>query len=508
MELPLNHSNDPDFSGGRSLSDQATRSSFFLLIAKCLRYSFVFIVQILLMNLLVPSDFGLVRFVSVIIGIINLVNELGLSFAVIQKKSLLDSELSSAFTVNALLGIAVYVVIYFIAPICASFFGNDQVTALVRVGAFASFFGGLSVVHRSLLQRRLQYGKLAVIEMISAALGSGGALVLALCHFGVWSLLASLVIFNLVSSLLLMSRIPWPKGSYVNLAAAKSLFFFGGTVVIQRVLEYGVQNFDYLVVGKSFGEKTLGIYSIAHMLMTLPQLALGVVIGSVLLSTFSRIQDDDRRLSAAFLKVNILTSIVSVPYFVLIFSYADEMMHAVSFLKHGDAWVPAVIPIKILSLLGLLFAFSSYPGTIWLSKGKVRLRIYWGVFGLITVIAAVLAGRPMGINGICCALVIRGIILFPILLLVTYRVIGLHPFDFIKVLMPSIFCGLGMLVFTMTLSVLVPGDSFSRDLWTLIAGLAGGIAVYLFLLFSFFKNTFNTFKEMILSIKEIGVKVP
>jgi O-antigen/teichoic acid export membrane protein len=499
-----NPSYDPDMTGGRSLSNQAARSSFFLFIAKGVRYFFVFIVQIILMNLLLPSDFGLIRFVTIIIGIINLVNEMGLSFAVVQKKSLLDSELSSAFSINALLSCALYVLIFLIAPTCASFFGNDQITVLVRVGALASFFGALSVVHRSLLQRRFQYGRLAIIETGSALAGSAGALMLAFAGFGVWSLLAGMFIFNTLSSLVLMATTSWPRGNYLNISSSRKLFFFGGAIVIQRILDYGTQNFDYFVVGKSFGEKTLGIYSIAHTLMTLPQMALGVIVGSVLLSAFSRMQDDDQRLSTGFLKVNALTSIISVPYFVMLFSFPKEMMHTVSFINHGDTWIPAAMPLKILSILGLLFVFSSYPGTIWLSKGKLKLRLYWGIFGLLTVVAAVLAGRPTGLNGICLALVVRGIILFPVLLMITDRVIGLRPSDYIKVLAPSICCGLGMLAFTTIFSTLVPGTSFKRDVWTLFAGSTGGIIVYYFLLFFFFKNTFKSFCDFIVSFKNIG----
>jgi O-antigen/teichoic acid export membrane protein len=506
MGATANPSYDPDFSGGQSLSSKATRSTVFLFIAKGLRYSFVFIVQLILMNLLTPSDFGLMRFVGVIIGIINLVNEMGLSFAVVQKKTLLDKELSSAFSLNALISSAVYAAIFLLAPLCAAFFGDDRITPLVRVGAFASFFGALSVVHRALLQRRLHYGRLAVIEMASAAAGSGGALVCAVCGLGVWSLLASMIIFNMTSSIALMILHPWPKGNYADLASAKSLSFFGGAVVIQRVLEYCVQNFDYLVVGKAFGEKILGIYSIAHTLIALPQLALGVIVGSVLMSAFSRMQDDDERLVSAFLKVNTLTSIVSVPFFVIIFSYAHEMMHTVSFINRADTWVPAALPIQILSLLGLLFAFSSYPGTIWLSKGRVKLRIGWGVFGLVTVAAAALAGMPFGINGICCALVIRGVVLFPILLMVTHRVIGLKPIRFIKVLVPSVCCGIGMLAVTLVFQKIIPGTAFSRDFLTIIIGSACGMAVYFFLLFFFFKKSFQTLWEMLTTIKEVGVK--
>ncbi len=503
MEQPPNPLYDPNLSGGLSLSSQATRSSFFLFIAKAIRYSFVFIVQLILMNLLQPSDFGLIRFVTIVLGIIDIVNELGLSYAVVQKKSLLDTELSSAFSLNALLSGALYALAFFIAPLCASFFGNDQITVLIRVGAFASFFGGLSVVHRSLIQRRLQYGRLAIIEVASAIAGSGGALLLAIGGYGVWSLLASMFIFQTISSCALMATTSWPRGNYLNLASSKTLFFFGGAVVIQRIINYVVQNFDSLVVGKSFGEKSLGIYSIAVTLMTLPQLALGVVVDSVLLSAFSRIQDDNQRLAAAFLKANVFASIVSVPYFILIFSFSKEMMHTVSFLNHGDAWLPAALPLKIFTLLGLLLVFSSFTGTLWLAKGKVRLRIYWEVVGLVTIVIAVLAGRPLGINGICSALVIGGAFLFPILLIITNRVIGLRPFIFIKALLPSIACGAGMLAVTMLSSKLIPGDSFTRDVWALLAGGVGGLAIYTLLLFLFFKDTLQSFFEIIVLIKGI-----
>ena len=503
MEQPQNSLYDPNLSGGLSLSNHVTRSSLFLFIARGIRFSFVFIVQLILMNLLMPSDFGLIRFVTIIIGIINLVNEMGFSYALVQKKSLLDAELSSAFSLNVLISSALYAITFFIAPLCAAFFNNDQITVLIRVGAFASFFGALSVVHRSLLQRRLQYGRLAIIEVASAFAGSSGALLLAVGGYGVWSLLASMFIFNIVSSCALMATVSWPRGNYLNLASSKSLFFFGGAVVIQRIINYGVQNFDSLIIGKSFGEQSLGIYSIAVMLITLPQLGLGIIFESVFLSAFSRIQDNNQRLITAFLKANTFTSALLAPYFILLFSFSKEMMHAVSFINHGDAWLPAAVPLKIFALLGLFLVFSYYTGTLWLAKGKVRLRIYWEVIGLATLVIAVLAGRPLGIKGICSAIVIGGVFLFPFQLMITNRVIGLKPSVFIKVLLPSIICGIGMLAFTMLTSKLIPGDSFTRDVWTLLVGTVGGCAIYSMLQFLFFKDTVKSFFEVISLIKEI-----
>jgi teichuronic acid exporter len=502
MQTTENPSYDPALSGGRSLSSEAARSSFFLFVAKCIRYLFVFIVQLILMNLLAPADFGLIRFVTIVIGVMNLINELGLSFAVVQKKTLIDGELSAAFSLNAFIGSGLYLLLFFLSPLVASFFGNDQLTVLIRVGAFSSFFGGLSVVHRSLLQRRLRYGRLALIEVVAALAGSAGALVMAIRGYGVWSLLASTFIFNLLSSLLLMITAAWPRGNYLKLRPAKSLFAFGGVVVMQRILDYGVQNIDYLVIGKWFGTKLLGIYSIAHILMVLPSLAFGMVIGSILLSTFSRMQDDNQRLVSAFLRVNVLTSIVSVPYFVLLMSFAKEMMHTVSFLNQGNTWTPATVPIKILALLGLLVSFSSYPGTIWIAKGKVQLRLYWEAIGLIAIIAAVLSGKPWGIHGICIALVVRGFLLFPVHLIITHRVVGLLPFEFLKALFPAFFGGLVMLTVTALCSKFVPGDSFKRDFLVLIMGSIGGITIYLLVLIFLFQDTWNSFKEILLSLRK------
>jgi O-antigen/teichoic acid export membrane protein len=383
------------------------------------------------------------------------------------------------------MGMLLYGVTFFAAPYCAAYFGNPEITNLIRAGGLASLFGALSIVHRSILQRRLKYGHLARIEIISAFAGSTTALIMALSGCGVWSLLGSMLAYNILSSIILLTSVAWPQGSYLHLKPAKTLGLFGAGVVAQRIAEYGAQNFDFIVVGKAFGEQILGVYSIAFTIVTLPQVALGVVIGNVLMSMVSRIQNDDKQLGDVFLKLSLFTSIISVPFFVIIFSYAHEMMHAVSFINHGNKWLPAASLLRILTLLGLLYTFSSYPGTIWLAKGKVKLRIFWAVVMFISVVISVFAGLPFGIKGICFALVIRGLIFFPVILFVTYRVIGLKPLRYIKTLQPSITCGI-----IMPLSRYIPGTSFARDIWVFLGGSILGLLLYGAVLKLFFKNSF------------------
>jgi len=86
MTHPQSYSSELTVDQEKSLGSLALRSSFFVLIAKLFRYGFVFLSQIILMNLLNPADFGLMRYVTIVLGIVNLINEAGLGVALVQKK--------------------------------------------------------------------------------------------------------------------------------------------------------------------------------------------------------------------------------------------------------------------------------------------------------------------------------------------------------------------------------------------------------------------------------------
>ncbi len=477
-------------------SFHTTRSSLFLMTARGLRYSFIFIVQIILMNLLTPSDFGLVRIAAVVIGIFDLVNEMGISYALVQRNRISETELSSAFSLNLLTGGLLYVIFFFCAPVSGSVFSNPKITGLVRLGSFASFFGSISVVHRSVLQRNLRYERMAIIEVTSAFAGAVTSVLMAVSGWGVWSLLASTFVYNIISSLLFMTTISWPSGNYMNPLACKSLFFFGGTIVLQRILNYGVQNFDSLIVGKYLGEQSLGIYSIAVTIITLPQAVLGIIVDTIFLSVFSRLQNDNKRLAASFLKSNEVTSTLLLPFFIIVFSFPKEIMSIICLFNNRNIWIQAATPIRILSLLGLLFIFSSFTSILWLAKGKVKLRLWWEMVGLFTIAYAVIIGKTWGIQGICSAIVIAGLLIFLLHLNITKRVIGIGPLYFITILLPSVICGSGMLIFNIILSSLFPGDSLFRNASILTAGAVAGLLIYYMIMSILFKNTRKTLCEI------------
>lgn len=433
---------DPVFMPETPLYGAAVRSSFLILVAKTIRYAFVFLSQLILMNFLNPGDFGLMRFVTIVLGVANLVSEAGLGVAIVQKKRLLPEEIASSFFLVIVLSLGLYAAIFVSAPAIAMFLKNEKCIDLIRIGGLSAPIGGISIVQRGLMQRRFQYGRLSCIEAISAVSGSIAGILFGYSGFGVWSLVWGVLIYTSLSTVLSIFMGERIKGNVFDFKSSVALWIFGLGMVVQKIIDYGSLNLDYVVIGKLFGETALGIYGAAFVTITLPQLALGVVLANVALSAFSRFQEDNERLSGAFVRLTKVTTALSVPYFVLVFALAPEIMKVITFIRPSDKWVPAAPLLKILAPLGLMYCLNSYPGIVWIAKGMTKFRIQWAMFSFFTLAFAVAVGSLYGVSGVCTALVVRALALFPISLFINQRTFGLSPLTYCKAIMPSICSGL------------------------------------------------------------------
>jgi len=483
---------DPQLPEGEGFGTLAMRSSMAVAVAKVIRYMFVFIVQIVLMNLLDPSEFGLMRYVMVVMGFINLIGTAGLSISIVQKKELQQTELGPVFSLNIVLCILLYGLAWIVAPRFAHYFGNTQLTGLIRLGSIAIPLGGVVVIHRALLQRRFKYNMLSFAEVTSAIISSTVSLVMAVMGYGILSLVWGTVLFQLVSTvqLLLFQKGVIPR--FKNMKLALPLFSFGLGWVAQQLINYITFNIDNLIVGKIFGEEALGIYAIAYDFIRTPQLALGVIMGTVVMSVLSRLQGDDTRFANAYLKLTLIVASAATPFLMLIGTMSEDLMHALTIFRPSDKWLPIVNPLHILAFMGVLYSYSSFSVTAWVAKGRIDIQIYWALAMLGTVVVSVLAGSPFGIIGVCFAMLIRAVIVFPILLWVCKKTLGFSPLGYLKVLMPSAVCGAGFVGSVLGVLFMFPVTSPLLHTVRLFGGAAVGFLVYTALFYLLFRKQWRT----------------
>jgi PST family polysaccharide transporter len=155
-------------------------------------------------------------------------------------------------------------------------------------------------------------------------------------------------------------------------------------------------------VGRWLGAVRLGEYSRAYQLMSVPTGLLGDVLDKVLFPTMARVQDDPRRLAAAFLQGTGLLALVTLPVGVVSAIVAPELV-AVAF---GPRWAGLVAPFQVLAL-GMMFRVC-YRMSDSLSRatGKVYRRAWrQGLFALLVFLGA-LAGQTRGVVGVATGVLI------------------------------------------------------------------------------------------------------
>jgi PST family polysaccharide transporter len=354
-------------------------------------------VLVILTRLLAPADFGLVSAALVVIAFSLNFSQLGLGPALIQRPDLQPRHVSTAFFASIGFSLLVTALIWFAAPLIARFFRMEHLTPVVRVLALVFPITGIATVSESLLQRDLRFRLLANRDVFSYGLGYGIVGVgLALLGWGVWALvLAQLTQVSLRTAILLRAS--------PNLIPARptwrsfiELMHYGVGQSISRVGVISANQADNLVVGRWLGAIPLGEYSRAYQLMSVPTGLLGDVLDKVLFPTMARVQDEPRRLAAAFLQGSALLALVTLPVGVVAAILAPELV-AVAF---GSRWTAVVVPFQVLAL-GMMFR-TGYRMSDSLSRatGKVYRRAWrQGLFALLVFFGA-LVGQTRGVVGV------------------------------------------------------------------------------------------------------------
>ncbi|UCH51234.1 MAG: MOP flippase family protein [Chloroflexota bacterium] len=472
-------------------------------ISQLSNQAFLFIVTAILARLLTPEDFGIVGMAAIFTGLVATVNELGLNAAIIQRKELSESHLATSFWAIMAMGILIFGIAILAAPFVARFFGKDIVAPVVILSSSGFLIGSLGVVQGSLLIKGMLFKQLAATEIGATIISGTAATVMAFAGFGVWSLALKGVIFSFASVVLLWLVCSWRPSIHFSLESFKQLFGFSVKVTGTRVVNYFQANVDYMVVGKLFGAYSLGIYSLAYRLITMPLTKISSIVTRVTFPAYSSIQDDDLRLRRGYLKEIAYISLVTFPALTGLFAVAPEFIRVI----YGEKWVSAILPLRILCIVGVVKSIGTTVGSIHYSKGRADIALKWNISKFVILTGGIFAGSRYGIVGVATAIAIVTAALFPIIQWVTNRLIKLSFREYLRALYPSTSASTLMLLFLAAYRLLLHGISWQNDFFNLISSVLLGSVVYFVTLKVARMRVLDEFFAIILStLKPVSLK--
>lgn len=352
-----------------SLSKKVVRGGMWVFGLRIISRSLGFVRTIILARLLAPSDFGLLGIAMLAIATLETFSQTGFQAALVQKKDNIESYLDTAWTVSAIRGVILFLILLLSAPVVAKFFNSPQAALVIKVVAVSTLLSGFRNIGILFFQKELEFNKQFTYELSATLVDVTVAITLAFMLRNVWALVWGGLAANFVR--LFMSYIlhPYRPHARFNKAEFKELFGFGKWVLGSSILGFLITQGDDIFVGKMLGVTALGFYQMAYLISNLPATEITHVISQVTFPAYSKLQDDLPKLREAYLKVLQVTAFLSFPAAGLIFVLAPDFTQI--FL--GEKWLPMVPAMQILVLAGLVRSIAATTGHVFYAVKRVRI---------------------------------------------------------------------------------------------------------------------------------------
>lgn len=388
------------------ITGKTSRGIVWSFIGQGINKGTTFVALMILARLLTKEDFGLVSAATIIVSFLYVYKDLGLGNALIQYRGDIEKAASSVFWINLILGIILTIVTFLIAPITAQYFGNYQITPVLRCLGLSFVINSFGIVHLILLRKELLYKKRIIAEIVGAFVKGLASIILALTGYGVWAIVIGQLIGASSTVIVAWLVLPWRPRLTISKDISSSLLKFGSSILGVNALSALTYNMVFVVVGKMCGIALLGVFTLSFRLPEILILGNLMVLAGVFFPVFSIIQDSPERLKIGFLASIRLVSLITTPICLGLFFIAEPVIY----VFYGSQWSEAVPLLKIISLFAWIQSVGYHAGDVYKAIGRPNILLVLSIADFVVVLLSLLIGAKFGIIGIAFSLLVAGVI--------------------------------------------------------------------------------------------------
>ncbi len=349
----------------KSLKEKTVSGLGWSAIDKLFQQAFVLFSGIALARMVGKDQFGLISVLGIFSALANVLLDSGFSSALIRKKDITQSDYMTVFYSNIAIGGFLYVVLFFCAPLISQYYNEPILTPLSRVLFLSFLFNAFAGVQSVKLIKDINYSFTTKNNIISILVSYSAALILAYLGYGVWALVAQIVIVSFVKSFIFWVFTDWRPSGRFDKQIFKELFAFSSKLTVGSFLSSFISNIPQNVVGKQYSLGVAGLYNQANRLYaTVLELLSGSII-SVPYPVLSTI-NDQARFKNAFRKFVRAKAFLIFPLFMGMMLVANPFINVCL----GHEWSEAVPILQLLCLGGIFTALDSSSGDLLKIKGK------------------------------------------------------------------------------------------------------------------------------------------
>jgi teichuronic acid exporter len=375
---------------------------------------------LVVVHYLAPSDYGLIGMALLYLGFAQMASELGVGAAVVQFHKLTDDELRQFNSVSIIAGIVCVLVSLAVATPIGHFFREPRLPMVILVMSSNFLVSAFKVVPQGLMERQLQFRKLALFEGTKSILAASANLTMAISGFGYWTLAIGPLVGATVYAVMVVVQKP-VAFRFPRLATIREPLTFSSHMLVSRFAWYGFSNADFAVISKALGSTALGAYTIGWTLSGMAVEKITALVGRVTPAFFSAVQSDMAALRRYLLLVTEGLALVTFPVCIGLALIARDLV----LLAMGDRWAPAIVPMQLLAIVATFRSIQPLIPQVLMALRQSRRNMNNTLLTVLVLPLGFYVASRWGIGGVAVA----WLILYPMLALPlfarTFRMIDL-----------------------------------------------------------------------------------
>jgi len=439
---------------------------------------------VVLARLLTPAEFGHAAVALVLVTLSSALASGCFGTPLVQRQTLGDHHVPTAFTMCAGTGLAMTALLALGAPVAAPLFG-DATSGLVALMAPVFLLSSLGIVAHALLQRALDFKRIATAEAVSIVARAAVAVGFAVAGAGAEAIIAGALAGAASFSVMLLIVAPRHRPGW-DRQSARELLGFGVPTAAGDLLSQLNRNLDYIVLAARMPAAQVGFYWRAYQLGVEYERKVTSILMRMALPLYARTRSlaDMRRI-----RVRLMRTTVTVIFCAQALCIA--LAPAVVPILFGDQWHDAVLPAQILAIAGMAAATNAGAGQLVVAAGRpgalLRLSgVFFFVYGTVIFVSA-----PLGLIAVCVAAtatqVLRALALHWLIL---DRVVGIPLRDLRHELLPASTAAAALVAVALPLVHGLEAEGAQALFATIVAAVAG-IAAYAAVLRLGFRSTWD-----------------
>jgi len=349
-----------------------------------------FFTLLVLANLLVPADFGLVAVALSVVQIAEAVFELPVGQVLIRSDAITGDLLDTAFTIGMIRGALLAVVVAVVAQPFAILYHDPRLAALLCFLAAAPIARALISPAMTHFAKAIDFRRDLLIELAGKGAALGCSVWLAVATRSYWAIaigtVANPVVMVLFSYAVAryrprLSLARWPEFAH----------FVGWSTAAQLVSAINWQA-DRLLLGKLVPRADFGAYVLAWDIAAVPEQAFVKPIGRPLLAAFTEMKRDLPRLNGAYLRSVNSVLALGVPIMLALSMLAQPAVH----LALGPKWQSSWPMLQWLALTLIPPLLTAPLGALCVTLGRTDVFLRRNLIELVVMVPSVVISAYLG----------------------------------------------------------------------------------------------------------------